>query len=140
MELQHHGIKGQKWGIRRFQNEDGSLIKKGKLRYDDISNKIKFSAESAKNKAIRVKDNVQVSDKAKKHAIRGIAGIGASIALKTLSNAAFVKLATSGHQKAAFNLSRIGSLSSKSAKIYGLAELGMAAYNVARDTEKKLNS
>lgn len=25
-ELQHHGIKGQKWGIRRFQNYDGTLI------------------------------------------------------------------------------------------------------------------
>ena len=24
-ELYHHGIKGQRWGIRRFQNEDGSL-------------------------------------------------------------------------------------------------------------------
>lgn len=23
--LAHHGIKGQKWGIRRFQNKDGSL-------------------------------------------------------------------------------------------------------------------
>lgn len=27
--LMHHGIKGQKWGIRRFQNEDGSLTKEG---------------------------------------------------------------------------------------------------------------
>ena len=32
-ELYHHGIKGQKWGIRRFQNEDGSLTESGKKRY-----------------------------------------------------------------------------------------------------------
>lgn len=29
-ELQHHGIKGQKWGVRRYQNSDGSLTAKGK--------------------------------------------------------------------------------------------------------------
>ena len=34
-EIQHHGIKGQKWGVRRFQNKDGSLTAKGKQRYDD---------------------------------------------------------------------------------------------------------
>ena len=31
--LAHHGILGQKWGIRRFQNEDGSLTEAGKERY-----------------------------------------------------------------------------------------------------------
>ena len=31
-ELYHHGIKGQKWGVRRFQNEDGSLTFAGKRR------------------------------------------------------------------------------------------------------------
>lgn len=31
--LAHHGIKGQKWGVRRFQNEDGSLTSAGKSRY-----------------------------------------------------------------------------------------------------------
>lgn len=29
-ELYHHGIKGQKWGVRRFQNEDGTLTSAGK--------------------------------------------------------------------------------------------------------------
>lgn len=38
-ELQHYGIKGQKWGVRRFQNEDGSLTPAGKERYDDDQEK-----------------------------------------------------------------------------------------------------
>ena len=32
-ELQHHGIKGMKWGRRRYQNADGSLTAAGKKRY-----------------------------------------------------------------------------------------------------------
>lgn len=37
-ELYHHGIKGQKWGVRRFQNTDGTLTTEGKKRYavDDV--------------------------------------------------------------------------------------------------------
>ena len=35
--LAHHGIKGQKWGVRRFQNKDGSLNAAGKKRYGDTS-------------------------------------------------------------------------------------------------------
>lgn len=32
-ELYHHGIKGQRWGVRRYQNPDGTLTAKGKARY-----------------------------------------------------------------------------------------------------------
>lgn len=31
-ELYHHGIKGQRWGVRRYRNEDGSLTEAGKKR------------------------------------------------------------------------------------------------------------
>lgn len=37
-ELYHHGIKGQKWGVRRFQNSDGSLKPAGAKRYADTEN------------------------------------------------------------------------------------------------------
>lgn len=37
--LAHHGVKGQKWGIRKYQNPDGSLTSAGQGRYNKISNK-----------------------------------------------------------------------------------------------------
>lgn len=45
-ELAHHGILGQKWGIRRYQNEDGSLTEAGKKRYS--SNYDKYSEDYKK--------------------------------------------------------------------------------------------
>lgn len=37
-ELYHYGIKGQKWGVRRYQNSDGSLTDEGRERYRHVSN------------------------------------------------------------------------------------------------------
>lgn len=41
-QLYHHGVKGQKWGVRRYQNKDGSLTPAGKKRYksDDLDKKL----------------------------------------------------------------------------------------------------
>ena len=49
-ELYHHGIKGQKWGRRRFQNEDGTLTPAGKERYDD-------DGPSEKKKEYKIPEN-----------------------------------------------------------------------------------
>lgn len=42
-ELYHHGIKGQKWGVRRFQNKDGTRTKAGKDRAKYIRDRAKAS-------------------------------------------------------------------------------------------------
>ena len=48
--LQHHGIKGMRWGVRRYQNKDGSLTPAGKKRYYDTPelNRQKTAMKSAK--------------------------------------------------------------------------------------------
>lgn len=33
--ISHHGVKGQKWGVRRYQNPDGTLTEEGKKRYGE---------------------------------------------------------------------------------------------------------
>ena len=44
-ELYHYGVKGQKWGIRRYQNPDGSLTDEGYARYGVDPNSGEMSSE-----------------------------------------------------------------------------------------------
>ena len=44
--LIHHGIKGQKWGIRRYQNEDGSYTNAGRERHAEAESSDNGSSPS----------------------------------------------------------------------------------------------
>lgn len=58
--LEHHGILGQKWGRRRFQNQDGSLTPAGKERYSRADFDSDESYDRAKKAAINSGDAAQV--------------------------------------------------------------------------------
>ena len=46
-ELRHYGIKGMRWGVRRYQNEDGTLTAAGRKR---VSKQYKKVADRVANK------------------------------------------------------------------------------------------
>lgn len=63
-ELYHFGIKGMRWGIRRYQNKDGSLTPKGQKRYNKEMEKLKAEKKKLRNEA-RVKKKMDKLDELK---------------------------------------------------------------------------
>ena len=64
-EIQHHGIKGQRWGVRRFQNEDGSLTAAGRKRYNVDIEGAKERVNSAKKRFNEVRTSTDFDKIAK---------------------------------------------------------------------------
>lgn len=83
-ELYHHGILGMHWGIRRYQNTDGTLTAAGRRRYTEGGVRRKTAESQQKSK----KD---LSDKQKK-ALK----IGAAVAVTALATYGGYRLAKSG--------------------------------------------
>lgn len=62
-ELSHHGIKGMKWGVRRYQKKDGSLTSAGRKRYKDSERKEQVK-EQVKNYSKKYDDWSKVQESA----------------------------------------------------------------------------
>lgn len=74
-KLYHSGVKGMKWGIRRYQNADGTLTEEGRARYGANS----YQEMSPSQQANFNKDMTERSDKLKRNTAIGV-GLAATAA------------------------------------------------------------
>lgn len=66
-ELYHYGVLGQKWGVRRYQNADGSLTEKGKKRYGAHEKYSRGKALYKEKKEIKNKEYDRLLNKSKEY-------------------------------------------------------------------------
>lgn len=67
-ELYHHGIKGQRWGIRRYQNEDGTLTPEGRKHYgiEGLDSSRRNFKSSSQAKREYIKESKELNKKLRK--------------------------------------------------------------------------
>ena len=116
-QLEHHGILGQKWGVRRFQKADGSLTAQGKARYDGDSSSGSQNAGAKKGIS---------GDTIKKAAL-----IGAGVAV----GAALIANPTTRAALAKYGKTAMSNLPGAAAKVGGA--VGKGAAKIVNKTEER---
>lgn len=83
-QIVHYGIRGMKWGVRRYQNDDGSLTSAGKKRYNPTKmDEVRFGKKGAKRIADRRNKGYSRSSAVRKEVGSRLLKIGAITAVGT---------------------------------------------------------
>lgn len=80
--LAHHGVKGMKWGVRRYQNADGSLTPAGKKRIRTNQSKPKVEIDT--DKCIKIGSSVCAGILASGFGAKAVFGITGSTTVATM--------------------------------------------------------
>lgn len=98
--LEHHGIKGQKWGVRRYQNPDGSYTAEGKKHLQKITKSQKAEYKSShRSLSSRIKDPYYTKDERTRATVASLVGaivagpIGSIVATSIVTSRQDVKRA-----------------------------------------------
>lgn len=78
--IEHHGILGQRWGVRRFQNKDGSLKPAGEKRYYEDAKSARKDSKTTSSSTETETKKKGLSDKQKKAIKIGAAAVGTALA------------------------------------------------------------
>lgn len=117
--LQHHGIKGQKWGVRRFQNKTGSLTSAGKKRYSNEQ------IDRQQDNQLRNPFAYHTTRHAKRAVKSGVAAVGTAL----VSSAAVKVLSDKGYNKAASTVYNYSKKTVNTLKFISATEMGATAVN-----------
>lgn len=71
-ELYHHGVLGMRWGVRRYQNKDGSLTAKGKKHRDKTIKELEEQSRSTKEQAKSIKNTMKAQEKMRSEAVKDL--------------------------------------------------------------------
>lgn len=113
-ELQHFGVKGMKWGVRRYENKDGSLTPAGRKRYNDDGTKKTHKQKKAYKAEVKVAKKQAKKDEKEAKKLNATKGqvrtraVLKAVGTYAISQSGAAKLAINGQGPAAAALGAIG--------------------------------